>query len=91
MDCPWCTWTSSPRALHAHLVGAHPEEVRFEEGERSWSYVVVCPVCAASHVQPIKPRSRDPGFIGEYEHEVRLVAFDMLVHHLLAEHDDAST
>ncbi|MCL4413879.1 MAG: hypothetical protein M1522_03900 [Actinobacteria bacterium] len=89
MNCPWCTWTSPPRALHAHLADVHPEGVQFEEADRSRSYVVVCPLCGASHVQPIKPRSRDPDFLAEYEREIRLVGFDMLVNHLLAEHDDA--
>jgi hypothetical protein len=39
----------------------------------------------------IKPRSRDPRFIEEFQREIRLVAFDMLVNHLIAEHEEAET
>jgi len=90
MKCPWCTLTAAPRSLHAHLGESHPEGVRFEETAGTRSYVVVCPLCEATHVQPIKPRSRDADFLREYEHEIRLVAFDMLVNHLMAEHGDTA-
>ena len=49
-------------------------------------YVVECPECGAVHEQPIKPRSTDPSFVEEFEAEIRLVGFDMLVNHLMAEH-----
>ncbi|MDQ1498530.1 MAG: hypothetical protein QOI86_1870, partial [Actinomycetota bacterium] len=35
----------------------------------------------------IKPRGRDPGFVEEFSAQIRLVAFDMLVNHLLGEHE----
>lgn len=86
MRCPWCDREGPPRALHAHLAERHPEEVRVEERLRMPFYVVVCPLCGQDHRAPIKPRGRDPAFLEEFRREIALVAFDMLVNHLLAEH-----
>ena len=33
---------------------------------------------------------RDPEFLAEFGTEIRMVAFDMLVHHLTAEHNQAA-
>lgn len=88
MNCPWCAFRAAPRSLHAHLADTHPEGVRFEQHHGAPAYVVVCPLCDASHVQAIKPHSRDAEFVSQYEHEIRLVGFDMLVNHLMAEHAD---
>jgi hypothetical protein len=49
-------------------------------------YALECPVCGAGYEQQVKPRSRDPGFVREFEEQIRLVAFDMLINHLMAEH-----
>lgn len=88
MRCPWCSFEDQPRIVHEHLADTHPEQVRFEERGERMVYAIECPVCAAGYEKAIKPRSRDPAFIEEYEHEIRLVGFDMLINHLLAEHDD---
>ncbi|HSG14291.1 MAG TPA: hypothetical protein VLA22_10520 [Gaiellaceae bacterium] len=88
MRCPWCEFDGPPRSLHGHLADVHPEHVRFEEGSRGLVYAIECPTCGAGYEKAIKPRSRDPAFIEEYEREVRLVGFDMLINHLLAEHED---
>lgn len=88
MRCPWCGFDGPPRSLHGHLADAHPEQVRFEDGRRGMVYAIECPICQAGYEKAIKPRSRDPAFIQEYEREVRLVGFDMLINHLLAEHGD---
>jgi hypothetical protein len=88
VNCPWCSWASPPRALHAHLAEAHPEGVKFEERAGRHAYVVTCPRCQARHVQAIKPGADDPDFLVDYEREIRLVGFDMLVNHLLAEHGE---
>ena len=74
--------------LHAHLGEQHPEAIRFEEkGERSF-YALTCPICGDGYEREIKPRGRDPGFVDEFSAQIRLVAFDMLVNHLLGEHED---
>lgn len=90
MRCPWCSLEGPARALHAHLAEAHPDEVRFEERGGLPFYAIRCPVCGESYEAQIKPRSRDPGFQEEYRREIRLVGFDMLINHLMAEHEVAS-
>ena len=88
MKCPYCDFEGAPRGLHAHLGDAHPEVVQFfERGDKSF-YGIECPVCGAGYDHQIKPRGRDPGFVDEYSAQIRLVAFDMLVNHLLAEHEE---
>ena len=73
--------------LHAHLGEQHPDAIRFEDkGGRSF-YAVTCPVCGDGYEREIKPRGRDPGFVEEFSAQIRLVAFDMLVNHLLGEHE----
>lgn len=87
MACPWCPVKAPPRALHAHLSEEHTDEVRFDERKGARYYVVECPVCHSTYEHQVKPHLRDPGFLEEFRREIRMVAFDMLVNHLLAEHD----
>ncbi len=88
MRCPFCSFDGPPRALHAHLGDEHPEAVRFEEkGGRSF-YALTCPICGDGYEREIKPRGRDPGFVDEFSALIRLVAFDMLVNHLIGEHEE---
>jgi hypothetical protein len=89
MDCPWCDFAGTPRGLHAHLGAAHPEVIRFDERAGRSFYALDCPVCGAGYQHQIKPRGRDPAFVEEFATQIRLVAFDMLVNHLLAEHEEA--
>ena len=90
MNCPWCDFQGEPRTLHAHLGQAHPDGVVFERrGESQW-YRITCPVCDEGYEHVIKPRSRDPHFVKEFQNEIRLVAFDMLVNHMIGEHDGSS-
>ena len=88
MHCPFCPFEGSPRLLHAHLGEQHPEAIRFEDrGGRSF-YALTCPICGDGYERAIKPRGRDPGFVDEFSTQIRLVAFDMLVNHLLGEHEE---
>ena len=88
MKCPFCSFEGPPRMLHAHLGGEHPDAVRFEEkGGRSF-YALTCPICGDGYEREIKPRGRDPGFVEEFSAQIRLVAFDMLVNHLMGEHEE---
>ena len=88
MHCPFCSFEGSPRELHAHLGEQHPDAIRFEErGGRSF-YALTCPICGDGYEREIKPRGRDPGFVDEFSAQIRLVAFDMLVNHLMGEHED---
>ncbi len=88
MNCPWCPFDGAPRALHAHLADTHPEGVRFEERLGKSFYALECPLCGAGYDHQIKPRGRDPDFVAEFQGQIRLVAFDMLVNHLMAEHGE---
>jgi hypothetical protein len=88
MNCPLCAFDGPPRALHAHLAEVHPDCVRFEERAGRSFYAVTCPVCGEGYQHEIKPRGRDPGFVEEFSAQIRLVAFDMLVNHLMGEHED---
>jgi hypothetical protein len=74
--------------LHAHLGEQHPEAVRFEDRGDQWFYALDCPICGDGYERQIKPRGRDPGFVEEFSAQIRLVAFDMLVNHLMGEHED---
>ena len=88
MHCPFCSYEGQPRGLHAHLGEQHPEAVRFEDkGGRSF-YALTCPICNDGYEREIKPRGRDPRFVEEFSAQIRLVAFDMLVNHLMGEHED---
>jgi hypothetical protein len=88
--CPYCDLDGSRRQVHRHLVDAHGEVVTTEanETEGSMAYLVVCPECRGEIRQPVKPRWRDPGFLREFEEEIRLVALDLLLHHLEDAHPE---
>ena len=88
MRCPFCSFDGPPRSLHAHLSDEHPDAVRFEEKSGRSFYALTCPICGDGYEREIKPRGRDPGFVDEFSAQIRLVAFDMLVNHLMAEHED---
>jgi uncharacterized Zn-finger protein len=87
MTCPYCDERHPIRALHAHLVDAHPHEIGIEEHGDRQVYVVTCPSCGQRYRHPIKKTAGDADFLVEFDHQIRLVAFDMLINHLLAEHD----
>lgn len=88
MSCPYCPAGDelSLRELHAHLAAAHAEEIVTEEAGDRLIYVVTCPHCGSQYRKPIKKGVADPGFADEFAGQIRLVAFDMLLNHLLAEH-----
>jgi hypothetical protein len=88
MNCPFCSFDGPPRVLHAHLGDQHADAVRFEDKGERWFYALECPICGDGYEREIKPRGRDPGFVEEFSAQIRLVAFDMLVNHLMGEHED---
>jgi hypothetical protein len=87
LNCCFCSFEGSPRTLHAHLGEQHPEAIRFEDRGERWFYALDCPICGDGYEREIKPRGRDPGFVEEFSAQIRLVAFDMLVNHLMGEHE----
>jgi DNA-directed RNA polymerase subunit RPC12/RpoP len=90
VKCPWCEFDGGPRPLHAHLGEAHPEVVQIIIEDHRQSYAIECPHCGEAYSHLIKPRSNDPGFLEEYDAQIRLVALDMLVNHIIAEHEETT-
>jgi len=90
MHCPYCSVAGSRRELHAHLVERHGENVRGRRDEKTdrLYYRLDCPLCDEYAEQEVKPRGHDPEFWDTYEREIRLVAFDMLLYHVEAAHEE---
>ncbi len=78
-------------AIHAHLADAHAEwiEMGHQDGPNDPYFRVGCPTCDQDAVQSVNPGGRDPRFLEEFAREVRLVAFDLLLYHLQAEHPES--
>lgn len=87
MNCPWCPLSLQLGELHGHLADAHGELVTLARSATgTHTYEVRCPICGARYDRRIKPRVADEAFLAEFDREIRLVALDMLVCHLAAEH-----
>lgn len=91
MRCPWCVFDGSPRQMHAHFADRHGGVVRTEERRGNHFYSVTCPRCDAAYEHTVRKGRRDPRFLEEFDREIRMVALDMLVHHLVAEHEPLET
>ena len=90
MVCPWCSLDGSRRQIHRHLVDTHGEAVWTQPGdaEGRMHYLITCPRCAGEIRHAVKPRWGDPGFLVEFQREIRLVAFDLLLYHLEDAHPE---
>jgi hypothetical protein len=90
--CPFCNHEGRRGEVHAHLVAEHPEQVQTwaQAASGRMRYRVACPLCGAEHEARVKPRSLDPNFLEGFAREIRLVAFDMLLCHLEAEHAEGA-
>lgn len=86
VSCPSCSFTGSPRQLHAHFTIAHTEWVSFDKAGSKWTYSVTCPVCKEGYAQPIKAGRVGEEFLESYQDEIRAVATDVLLNHYLGEH-----
>ncbi len=87
LGCPWCDVTAGPRGLHAHLGERHGDAVTTSERHGKVFYQVTCPRCGARYEHLVRKGAGDPEFMAEFGPQIRLVALDMLVHHLMAEHE----
>jgi hypothetical protein len=90
VNCPWCDVAAGPRALHAHLGEQHGEQVGATERGGKVFYEISCPLCGAQYERLVRKGASDPEFLAEFGTEIRMVAFDMLVHHLIAQHEQAA-
>ncbi len=86
MHCPFCEVELGIRELHAHLADEHGDQVRSEPYLDYTAYVVTCPTCGESYRRQMRKSAKQAGFVAEFDRDIRLVAFDMLINHLLAEH-----
>ncbi len=92
MRCPWCPAEGSRRSVHGHLAESHGDMVKtlIDGAEGRMRYLVACPRCGGAISHPVKPRWSDPAFLAEFEREIRLVAFDLLLYHLEDAHPDGT-
>ena len=90
MRCPYCDAELSIRALHAHLADEHADQITSDPFLDSVAYVVTCPTCGESYRREMRKSAKDSEFVTEFERDITLVAFDMLINHLLAEHSSQS-
>lgn len=74
--------------VHAHLAEAHGDVLGWRTDELlGYTYcVITCPLCGMSHEQVVRKARKNPDFVEEYKHQIRLVAFDLLLYHLQGEH-----
>ena len=88
MRCPLCPYAGGRGEVHRHLTEDHPDAVETwtESAGGKMRYRVECPVCGQAHEARVKPRSHDPAFLETFAREIRLVAFDMMLNHVEAEH-----
>lgn len=90
MNCPYCDAVGTRMETHAHLGRDHGDMIRmFREpwrgGERL-KFALGCPFCDEGLERIVNPRGRESGFLEEFQREIRLVAFDLLLYHLHAAH-----
>ncbi len=92
MNCPYCNLQDSRGAVHRHLAEAHGDQVsiRIDADKGRRYYGIICPICRAPYEHQVKPRNLDPDFIQEFDREIKLVAFDMLLYHMQGEHAEPS-
>lgn len=91
MKCPYCDFEAAARGVHAHLGQDHGDVVSTGSHGDRFFYFVTCPQCGSEYQHLVAKGARDPAFIEEFDREIRMVALDMLVHHLVAEHDTQGT
>jgi hypothetical protein len=86
MNCPYCNFSGHRMDLHTHLVNEHGEEIKIYVDAQSGKlvYEMTCPLCKDSVKQPLK---KSAAVLEEYQREIRMVAFDLLLYHLQEKHE----
>ena len=87
MKCPFCEFHGHRMDLHAHLVEAHAQEVNVfvHKVTGKMIYELTCPLCREIWRKPLKKR---PAALQEYVREIRMVAFDLFLYHLMEAHGE---
>ena len=90
MTCPDCEFFGHRMDLHAHLLAQHPEKVQIHVDEASGKlvYEVKCVLCDEVIRKQLRKR---PEVLEEYQREIRMVAFDLLLYHMQALHEPESS
>ncbi len=85
MNCPYCDFQAHRMDLHAHLLDAHEQEVKvfIHKVTGKMVYEFTCPLCEERWRKPLKKRPAD---LQGYVREIRMVAFDLLLYHLMDKH-----
>ncbi len=91
MNCAWYDVAAGPRPLHVHLGEQHGDQVGRTERNGKVFNEISCPLCGAQYEHPVRKGASDPGFLAEFGTEIRMVAFDMLVHDLIAQHEQVAS
>ncbi len=86
LHCPICREGSDYRGLHLHLKGGHPDMVTIATDVPRRYFEVRCPLCPESYRQTLKTGKATIEFVEEFEDDIRLVASDILLQHLIGEH-----
>jgi hypothetical protein len=75
---------------HRHLLDGHAAEVRTfrDEARDRLRFALGCPFCDDGMERTVNPRGREAGFLEEFQREIALVAFDLLLYHLQASHPE---
>ncbi|MCI0443742.1 hypothetical protein L0244_15360 [bacterium] len=71
--------------LHAHLLNEHSEKVQIyiDEATGKMVYELTCPICNEVAKKQLRKRAE---ILEEYQREIRMVAFDLLLFHLESSH-----
>ncbi|RMF70183.1 MAG: hypothetical protein D6743_00690 [Calditrichaeota bacterium] len=90
MTCPYCSFSGHRMDLHAHLVEDHAEEVKIyvDQALGKMVYELTCPLCQEGVKTPLSKRAEQ---LQEYQREIRMVAFDLLLYHLEEMHPEGDS
>lgn len=88
MNCAYCPTKGTRMTIHAHLWEAHPEQVRTfkDEAKGTLKFALDCPFCDEGMERVANPRGTEADFLVEFQREIALVAFDLLLYHFQASH-----
>ena len=89
MQCPYCDFNGHRMDLHAHLMTEHAEQVKVfvHRVTGKMMYEFECPLCREQWLKPLKKRPSD---LKGYVREIRMVAFDLLLYHLMLDHGEGA-
>ncbi len=87
MNCPYCDFDGHRMDVHEHLLNEHPEEVQIYVDDETGKlvYELSCPLCTEGVKAPLR---KSAAVLEQYQREIRMVAFDLLLYHLQDMHEE---